>query len=290
MELLQLRYFLTAARYQHMTKAAEALRIAQPALSQSIKRLEQELGVSLFDRERRAVRLNDAGRFLLKTLLPIMEALDALPDAVREQAARAQGTIRLSLAAASCLAAGWVAEYKRLHPEARFLIRTDFHEEQTDLCICGALPDAPAAKGSRLLLKEEFFLAVSSGSPLAAMQGARLSDAKDQDFITLCTDKSARQAGMRFCREAGFTPRIVCECSDPDSAQRLIGAGLGAALWPVYSWGVPRHPDLALVPVSFPDCRRDIFLVRPPSGGDAALLGDFCRFLQNKSKGTAADS
>ena len=57
MELLQLRYFLVAAKYQHMTKAAEVLQIAQPALSQSIKRLEQELGVSLFEREKRTIRL-----------------------------------------------------------------------------------------------------------------------------------------------------------------------------------------------------------------------------------------
>ena len=64
MELLQLRYFLVAAKYEHMTKAAEVLRIAQPALSQSIKRLEQELGVPLFDREKRNFGLNDAGRFL----------------------------------------------------------------------------------------------------------------------------------------------------------------------------------------------------------------------------------
>ena len=61
MELLQLRYFLTAAEYQHMTKAAEHLQIAQPALSQAIHRLEAELGVPLFERKSRSVELNEAG-------------------------------------------------------------------------------------------------------------------------------------------------------------------------------------------------------------------------------------
>ena len=79
MELLQLRYFLTAAEYQHMTKAAEHLQIAQPALSQAIHRLEAELGVPLFERKSRSVELNEAGRLLQKRLIPIVSALDRIP-------------------------------------------------------------------------------------------------------------------------------------------------------------------------------------------------------------------
>jgi len=70
MELLQLRYFLVAAQYQHMTKAAEHLQIAQPALSQAIHRLEAELGVPLFERKNRSIELNDEGKFLQKRLIP----------------------------------------------------------------------------------------------------------------------------------------------------------------------------------------------------------------------------
>ena len=70
MELLQLRYFLTTAEYQHMTKAAEHLQIAQPALSQAIHRLESELGIPLFERKNRSIELNDAGRLLQKRLIP----------------------------------------------------------------------------------------------------------------------------------------------------------------------------------------------------------------------------
>ena len=66
MELLQLRYFLVAAQYQHMTKAAEHLQIAQPALSQAIHRLEAELGVPLFERKNRSIELNEEGKFLQK--------------------------------------------------------------------------------------------------------------------------------------------------------------------------------------------------------------------------------
>ena len=83
MELLQLRYFLTAAEYQHMTKAAEHLQIAQPALSQAIHRLEAELGVPLFERKSRSVELNEAGRLLQKRLIPIVSALDRIPGELR---------------------------------------------------------------------------------------------------------------------------------------------------------------------------------------------------------------
>ena len=69
MELLQLRYFLVAAQYQHMTKAAEHLQIAQPALSQAIHRLEAELGVPLFERKNRSIELNEEGKFLQKRLI-----------------------------------------------------------------------------------------------------------------------------------------------------------------------------------------------------------------------------
>ena len=89
MELLQLRYFLTAAEYQHITKAAEHLQIAQPALSQAIHRLEAELGVPLFERKSRSIELNDAGRFLQKRLIPIISSLDQLAAELqmgREQA------------------------------------------------------------------------------------------------------------------------------------------------------------------------------------------------------------
>ena len=93
MELLQLRYFLAAAKYQHMTKAAEHLQIAQPALSQAIHRLETELGVPLFIRRSRGIELNETGLLLQQRLLPIIESLDRIPEELREGAERAAHTI-----------------------------------------------------------------------------------------------------------------------------------------------------------------------------------------------------
>ena len=84
MELLQLRYFLVAAQYQHITKASEHLRIAQPALSQSIHRLEAELGVPLFTRQNRSIELNEEGRFLQQRRIPILNSLDQIPEELQK--------------------------------------------------------------------------------------------------------------------------------------------------------------------------------------------------------------
>ena len=76
MELLQLRYFLAVAENEHMTNTAKQLHIAQPALTQSIHRLEQELGVSLFERAGRGIRLSPAGAYVRDRVKPAMETLE----------------------------------------------------------------------------------------------------------------------------------------------------------------------------------------------------------------------
>lgn len=84
MELFQLKYFLAVAKYEHVTKAAESLHIAQPAVSQAIRHLEEEFDTPLFDRENRHITLNATGKMLQKRLTPIMAALDAIPDEIKE--------------------------------------------------------------------------------------------------------------------------------------------------------------------------------------------------------------
>ena len=161
MELLQLRYFLVAAKYEHMTKAAEVLRIAQPALSQSIKRLEQELGIPLFDREKRNIRLNDAGRFLEQKLLPIMAALEELPAEIKKRDLMNQRTIYLNLLAATRLVTDCIIAYKELHPEVIFRLVQDPAREHDDICISTAFPGEFKHEEDHLLLRERIFYGCS---------------------------------------------------------------------------------------------------------------------------------
>ena len=101
MELFQLKYFLAVAKYEHVTKAAESLHIAQPAVSQAIRHLEEEFDTPLFDRENRHITLNATGKMLQKRLTPIMAALDAIPDEIKEAAQQNQPVIHLNLRSAS---------------------------------------------------------------------------------------------------------------------------------------------------------------------------------------------
>ena len=96
MELFQLKYFLAVAKYEHVTKAAESLHIAQPAVSQAIRHLEEEFDTPLFNRENRHITLNATGKMLQKRLTPIMAALDAIPDEIKEAAQQNQPVIHLT--------------------------------------------------------------------------------------------------------------------------------------------------------------------------------------------------
>ncbi|UUZ91478.1 LysR family transcriptional regulator [Paenibacillus sp. P25] len=128
MESLQLKYFLTVARLEHMTKAAQELHIAQPALSKTISRLEEDLGTPLFDRDGRQIRLNPFGRAFLKKAKAALELLEEGRREVADLSGLERGRIHLSLSHMEQLREP-LRLFLSLYPEANFHIRQSGMED-----------------------------------------------------------------------------------------------------------------------------------------------------------------
>ena len=295
MELLQLRYFLTAAHYQHMTKAAEHLKIAQPALSQAIHRLETELGVSLFERKNRSITLNESGKLLQKRLIPIMDALDRIPQELLENQAHAAHTIHLRILAASALITNRIIAYRALHPDVTFqLYQADTHSA-FDLCVSAVRADRPdldSGEDNMIMLEEDLYLAVPANSSYGRKNSIRLSETKNAGYICLAGSRPIRQISNSYFAEAGISPRIIFESDTTESVRNLIAAGLGIGFWPQYSWGPlegsagPLAPNssVKLLPITGQTCRRQIILICSPEGRENPVVMDFCHFLVENSR------
>lgn len=279
MELQQLQYFLVAAKYEHITKAANSLHIAQPALSQSIKRLEAELGVKLFDRKKGGIILSDSGRLLLKELKPIMKSLDSLPKKLKDTARKQHQTIHLNVLAASILVTNCIIEYKAKHPEVNFQFVQSRSTTDYDLSITATLPRRnPAA--NQILLEENFFLAVPASSVYAKYEEIELQEVAEEGFIVMADTRPIRSICDQFCLEAGFTPDIIFESMSFEAVRSLISAGLGVGFWPEYSWeSAEPSKNVVLLPIKSPECKRDIIITYNQQYSDSPIVKDFYKFL-----------
>ena len=120
MDVRQLKYFLVTAQLEHVTHAARKLSIAQPALSQSLHRLEAELGVKLFVREGRNLRLTEEGAYLRDRLSPIVAELDSACAGLEAFAKAEANTVNLCIATASVIAVDAIGTFAPQHAETRF--------------------------------------------------------------------------------------------------------------------------------------------------------------------------
>jgi len=261
MDILQLKYFLVTAEYEHMTKAAYSLHIAQPALSQSIKHLEEELGVSLFERKNRSIRLNASGKLLQCELLPIINALDSLPELLKETDKQAAHTIQLNIISASVLITQAIISFKKLYPEVNFRLLQDAKETEFDVCIsCSASDKIP--KDSRLLIKEKILLAVPNISKYASMKAISLKEVEKEGFISFSGAKPFRIICDDYCKQKGFKPKIIFESDNQETIRNLIDSNLGVAFWPEYTWGKLTAKNAVLIPISEPECSRTIYAIQ----------------------------
>src|SRR3954454_23596016 len=244
MELRQLAYFVAVADEAHFTRAAERLRIAQPAGSQQIRRLEAELGERVFLRDRRSVRLTPAGG----ALLPHARAALAQVEHGRESIAALRGLVTGPLAVGLVhplpgrrIVRG-IGAFARSHPSVSLSLR----EGETDALLSavadgtlhcafvglGPGTEPPDGFASAVIAREPALLAVHPGHELAAHTAVELSALREEPFVTLTHASRLRHVLEAACLQAGFAPRIAVETTDLAVMVMLAAEGVGVALLP----------------------------------------------------------
>jgi DNA-binding transcriptional LysR family regulator len=270
----------------HFTRAAQRLLIAQPAISQQIRRLEAELGEPLFDRDRRHVRLTAAGHALLPQARATLAAADRAKAAVRSLSGLLSGRLTVGAfeGAPEGLLATALGRFRRAHPAVEVQategyaagLLTAVQRGELDAAIT-ALPDnakAPAGINVTELAIDPLVLAVSRDHPLAREPGIPLTRLRDEPMITLAGDSSQRAHVERACRKAGFEPRITAETMRLSLLWELVSQGVGIAVIPRSSPGP--GTSLMLIPITRPRLQVRIVLAASqatPSPAAQAFLG-----------------
>lgn len=243
MELRQLRYFVAVAETCHFGQAAERLLIAQPALSQAIRALEHDLGVTLFNRTTRHVSLTPAGDYFLDESRRILAAVEDSTRGVRQLADGRHGLVRMGLVgtAATSHLPHIVRTLKRELPEVAVEIKGDIlTPELCDQLRSGALDVAvlrPPVVGENIathvLEEEPLVLAVAKDHPLALTPALGIDDLRTETFVGYAAQESAvNQAVLHACRTAGFVPHRAHMAPGTSVLLALVAAGLGVALVP----------------------------------------------------------
>ncbi|HTZ43306.1 MAG TPA: LysR substrate-binding domain-containing protein [Jatrophihabitans sp.] len=284
MDLLQLRHFQAAARHEHISRAAEQLRVAQPSLSRSVARLEGELGVPLFDRHGRNVRLNRFGAAFLRR---VDAALRELDDGVREVLDAGGGTAGVVTVAAENLRmlTEVLGDFLTEHPAVRFQLsqssapqmRQQLESGEIDLCLASQPMPGPAL-ARREVSSEEVLLAVPPQHPLRARRTVRLAELAGEPFVTTRPGYWPRELADRVFGAAGVQVTVSCEGDDPAALRGLISAGLGIGLLPASARQASTQPPVRWLRIRDADCHRTLWFAWRGTGylsGAAREFRDF---------------
>lgn len=243
MELRHLRYFVAVAEELHFGRAAERLFIAQPPLSQQIQQLERELGVTLFQRTSRRVQLTPAGEVFLREARQILAGLESAVDAARRAARGETGWLGIGFAASATydLLPAVLHDFRAQFPDVELSLRELNAAEQAQalhdrsIHVGFARPPLTETDGVvEAVLREPFLAALPESHWLAAQASLSLPMLADEPFVSFPEKPLPSYAEIvrAVCEGAGFTPRVVQEVREMQTALSLVAAGLGIALLP----------------------------------------------------------
>lgn len=241
LDVQALRTFVEVARRQGFTRASETLHVTQPAISKTIRALEEELGTPLLVRERRRVTLTDAGRLVLERAQGVLDALRVIEEEVVELSALRRGRLRLGMPpiVGVTFFPRLLAEFHRAHPGIVLELREEgsHHIEKLvanrDLDVGAVvLPTDEKIFGTLPFVSDELAVVLHPAHPLARRRTLALRDLRDSSFVLYRPEFALHGHILDACRRSGFTPEVVSESSHWDFIVEMVAANIGVALLP----------------------------------------------------------
>lgn len=273
MELRQIQYFIEVAKREHVTEAANAMHVAQSAVSRQIFNLESELGVELFIREGRNVKLTPIGKMFLEHMKEAMQVIENAKREVEEFIDPERGTIRIGFPSsmANYTLPTAISAFREQFPMVKFkLIQETYHNlidavinGEIDLAVLGPLPKDRKKIISQVLFEEKLVALLPTDHPLANEASLNLNQLRDDQFVLFPDGFILREIVVNACKRLGFEPIVSFEGHDIDAIKGLVSAGLGVTLIPEITLidSIPR--STVRVPITSPEVRRSVGVIIP---------------------------
>ena len=242
--LLQIEYFIAVARYLNFTEAAKSLYVSQPSLSKQIAILEDEIGIQLFFRTKRDVRLTAAGMVLLKEMGGVIEQIENAIEKSKKPDLGENSTVTIGCLDAMDMRTFLpriIKKFKEKYPNVNLILERHSFKVLREKLINKTLDviftlsfelDDSLGILSDVVHKGNGYIVIDKSNPLANRNDLTLSDIKDENFVIISRDESPKgfDSIISLCRKNGFTPKIVKQLPNIESLLLCVESGIGIAL------------------------------------------------------------
>lgn len=296
MELRQLEYLVAVAEEANFTRAAERVHITQSGISAQIRRLEEDLGATLFDRSGRTARLTSAGEAAVAHARSMLASADALRRSVDDVTEVIRGRLVVGMVSGCTIAPLFDAlgDFHRAHPgvdlslveDTSDVLLADVRRGASDVALVGTAGAPPDGFEVLPIIREPIAVAVAAGHPLHGRRRVGIRALCAHRLVALPEGTGIRGVLDRSAEAAGATPDVVLDASAPDAVIDLARRGLGAAV--LSASMLDDEPDLHVVAIDgLVDDAVLAFAWTAPSPALRAFL-DRCRTAFGLAEGRAA--
>ncbi|MGE6230857.1 LysR family transcriptional regulator [Paenibacillus chitinolyticus] len=294
MDVRNLASVLEVAKQQNFTKAAEILHMTQPTLSKLVKSMEDELGVTLFDRSGKTVKLTDAGAAAIQRMQVILQSVNDLYTTLDDVSQLKTGTIRIGLppVISTVFFPRVIAPFQRKYPAIQFVMIEEGAKTVEQRVLDGSIdmgvvisPDEDSSLGRLPFIRQYVSLVLHRAHPLAERETVSLADLSREPFLLFAKGFAVRHHVLDACHSAGFHPAIAHESSQWDLLVEMVAGGLGVSFIPEPITSKIANPDVRVIPKTSPGIPWNLYVLWNKERYASYAMRELLEFIGEKAEG-----